>query len=214
MADPIECTDFLKHCRKIVGVAKNFKGEDPNSYPAEPIIFLKVPTTLVKEGNPIRIPEGFGVINYEVELGVIIGKECSNISEDEVLDHIGGYCLTLDMTAMDTIKRSREKGLPWLNGKSWDTFTPVSDFITKDSITDPHNVSLWLSLDGDVKQSGNTTDLYFDIKKVVSHTSKIMKLEKGDLFLTGTPLNAGPCKAGQVIKCGITGVKEMTFNVE
>jgi len=212
----VECTDFVKHCRKIIGVAKNYNGDNPHLLTPEPILFLKVPTTLVTEGNAIRIPEGYEKVNYEVELGVIIGKEGSNIPEEKVFDHIGGYCLTLDMTAIEVIKGNIGKSLPlpWLLAKSWDTFTPVSEFIPKDSISDPNNVNLWLTLDGEVKQSGNTSNLIYDIKKVVSYASKIMKLEKGDLFLSGTPNGAGPCRSGQVIKCGIPDVKEMTFTVE
>ena len=118
------------------------------------------------------------------------------------------------MTAMDKIKENMAKGHPWLLGKSWDTFTPVSGFIPKGDIPDPNKIDLWLKLDGETKQSGNTKDLVFDIGKVISYTSKIMKLEKGDLFLTGTPLGAGPCTDGQVIECGIKDIgKEMKFTV-
>jgi len=212
-----EYTDLVKHCRKIIGLAKNFKvaGADPSTFPTEPILFLKAPTTLLHEceGKPIKIPEGHGVVNYEVELGVIIGKDCSNVTEEEALEHIGGYCVTLDMTAMEKVKQAIGNGHPWVLGKCCDTFTPISAFIEKEKIADPENVNLWLKLDGELKQNGSTKDLVCGIAKQISFISNIMKLEKGDLILSGTPGGAGPCKAGQTIECGIDGVKDIKFSV-
>jgi len=211
----VECTKFFKYCRKIIGLGKNFRiaGEDLSTYPSEPLLFLKAPTTLLNEGNQIQIPPGYGAVTYEVELGVVIGKEGSNISEDKALDHVGGYCVTLDITAMDKIKLCASKGLPWTMGKCWDTFTPISEFIPKESIPDPHDVNMWLKLDGEMKQSGNTKDLYFNIPQVISYTSKVMKLEKGDLFLTGTPAGNGTCTSGQILECGFEGIRGMKFAV-
>ena len=99
-------------------------------------------------------------------------------------------------------------------GKSWDTFTPISDVIPKSSIPDPNNVDLWLKLDGELKQKGSTSDLWFDVCRIVSHASHVMTLEEGDLFLTGTPGGNGTCVPGQVIECGIEGVAQMLFEVE
>ena len=101
-----------------------------------------------------------------------------------------------------------------MHGKSHDTFTPISGFISKEKIPDPHNVDLWLKLDGELKQSGNTKDLYFDIPKMISYASRIMTLQPGDLFLSGTPGGAGKCTPGQLIECGAEGVLDMKFHVE
>ena len=131
-----------------------------------------------------------------------------------MLDHIGGYCVALDITAMDKVKECAGKGHPWTLGKAWDTFTPISDVIPAGEINDPDDVTLWLKLDGEVKQLGSTKDLWFSVRHVISRASHVMKLETGDLFLTGTPGGNGTCVPGQVIECGVEGVKEMRFEVQ
>ena len=130
------------------------------------------------------------------------------------MDHIGGYCLALDMTDREKQSQLKKKGLPWSLAKGFDTSCPVSDFINKDVIPNPQDVEIWLKVDGNMKQKGNTKDMIFDIPSLVSWVSDYFTLEVGDLILTGTPSGVGPVKPGDVIECGITGVNSMKYEVQ
>ena len=130
------------------------------------------------------------------------------------MDHIGGYCLALDMTDREKQSQLKKKGLPWSLAKGFDTSCPVSDFINKDVIPNPQDVEIWLKVDGNMKQKGNTKDMIFDIPSLVSWVSDYFTLEVGDLILTGTPSGVGPVKPGDVIECGITGVTTMKYEVQ
>ena len=204
--------DLFRSCRKIVGAAFAFKG--PNPPPPNPVIFLKAPTSLLPEGELIRIPEGCETINHEVELGVVIGKDGSCIPEDQVMDHIEGYVLSLDMTSTSHFKEALDKSKPWLLAKGFDTFCPISEILTKAQIPDPDNVDLWLNVNEEQRQSANTKDLIFSIPQLISYTSKITKLERGDLILTGTPGGISTVKSGDIIECGFKGIKSMKFKVQ
>ena len=156
-------------------------------------------------------------IEHEVELGVIIGRQAFNVPAANVLPHyVAGYCLALDMTAKDFLIKSQAKtnDFAWSVAKGFDTACPVSEFIPKQSIADPHNVDLWLEVNGEMRQNANTKLMIFDIPAVVSYLSTFFTLYPGDLILTGTPAGIGEVKRGDVIKCGLRGIKEMKFTVE
>ena len=153
-------------------------------------------------------------IHHEVELGVIIGKQGFKIPESQAMQHVGGYCLALDMTARELQGKLKSKGLPWTLAKGFDTSCPVSDFIPMDKIPDPQNVDLWLKVNGQMRQDANTKDMIFSIPYLLSWVSDFFTLEPGDLILTGTPEGVGPVKSGDVIECGLKGVTEMKFDVE
>lgn len=209
--------EFVKICRKIICIGRNYVDhalELNNPIPRQPLLFLKPPSSLITEGKKIEIPGECSSLHHEVELGLIIGKEGKNIEENMADHHIAGYVLALDMTARDIQDDIKKKGHPWLLAKCWDTFCPVSDFIPKEEVVDPANLSLWLKVDGQLKQSGNTKDMLFPIPKIISYASGIMKLEYGDVILTGTPKGVGPVLSGQVIECGIAGLREMAFQVQ
>lgn len=112
-------------------------------------------------------------LHHEVELGVVIGKKAVQISPQEAMEHVAGYTLALDMTARDLQDEAKSKGLPWTEAKGHDTFCPVSDFIEKNKIPDPHNIELWLKVDDQVKQKGNTKDMIFKWVVVVSRSNLI-----------------------------------------
>ncbi|XP_065653943.1 oxaloacetate decarboxylase, mitochondrial-like [Hydra vulgaris] len=213
----MDLNNFAKTCRKIIGIGLNYKktiAELNISTPQLPVLFLKSTSSIIKEGQVIKIPSGCIDVNYEVELGVIIGQSGADILEENALNHIGGYALILDMTSGSHLSFVREKSLPWCIAKNWDTFCPVSDFIPKEAIKNPDDVNLWLTVDGEMKQSESTSDMLFSVAKLISYTSQVMTLERGDLILTGTPNGVGPVKAGQIIECGIKGIKQMKFSVE
>ena len=209
--------EFVKICRKIICIGRNYVDhalELNNPIPRRPLLFLKPPSSLITEGKKIEIPGECSSLHHEVELGLVIGKEGKNIEENMADHHIAGYVLALDMTARDIQDDIKKKGHPWLLAKCWDTFCPVSDFIPKEEVVDPANLSLWLKVDGQLKQSGNTKDMLFPIPKIISYASGIMKLEYGDVILTGTPKGVGSVLSGQVIECGIAGLREMAFQVQ
>lgn len=145
-------------------------------------------------------------------MAVVIGKRCKNVSKAEALDYVAGYCLALDMTAQCSLGEARSKGHPWSLGKGFDTSTPVSRFISLEDIKDPHNIDLWLKVNGAVKQKGNTSDLIFKVDDLIAYASKYMTLEPNDIILTGTPNGSEAIKNGDVIECGFGNMIKMTFN--
>lgn len=210
-----ELESFVCNSRKIVGAALNYMDivkERNVPVPEVPLLFLKPSTSLVQEGEDIVIPKVFTKVAYEVELGVVIGKRCKNVTKDNALDFVGGYCLALDMTAQCALGEARSKGQPWSLGKGFDTSTPVSRFISLNDIKDPHNVDLWLKVNGEYKQKGNTADLIFKVDDLISYASKYMTLEPNDIILTGTPNGSLPVQNGDVIECGFGNMIKMTFN--
>ncbi|KAF2078276.1 hypothetical protein CYY_000466 [Polysphondylium violaceum] len=203
--------------RKIVAVGRNYVShakELGNEIPKEPFFFLK-PTSsyLLPNSGAIEIPSSESDIHHEVELGVVIGKTGRDIDAASAMDYVGGYTLALDMTSRDQQAKAKAKSLPWTVAKGYDTFCPISGFIEKDKIKDPMNVELWLTVDGETKQKGLTSDMIFDIPTLIQHISSIMTLEAGDLVLTGTPAGVGRVLPGQVVKAGITGIVDVSFDV-
>ena len=161
----------------------------------------------------VKFPPGCKELHHEVELGVVIGKTGKNINEADAMDHVGGYALALDMTARDVQLESKQKGLPWTLAKGFDTATPISDFIPKTSIPDPGNVRLWLKVDEDMRQDGNTSAMIFKIPHLISYISQYMTLEEGDLILTGTPEGVSAVQPGQTITTGLGDLIKMSFPV-
>ncbi|EAA01273.4 probable acylpyruvase FAHD2, mitochondrial [Anopheles arabiensis] len=208
---------FLQSTRKIIGAGVNYKEilrltNSPK--PDAPVIFFKPISSLLDAGSgstgstgtppTIRIPRVFGgVINFEAELGVIIGRRCANVPTDQAMAYVGGYCLALDMTGMDFILDARPKGLPWCLGKGFDTSTPVSALVQRADLPNPDDVRVWCEVNGVRKQDDSTRNLIFPIAELIAYVSRFMTLEENDLLLTGTPAGAGPVRHGDVIVCGL-----------
>ena len=148
-----------------------------------------------------------------MELGIVIGKKGFNISEANAMDHVGGYALALDMTSIDLLLPIQQKGHPWAIAKGFDTALPIGVFVEKGDIPDPHNLRMWLELNGEMKQDANTKDLIFKIPQMISHITRFMTLDEGDLVLTGSPPNIHPVVEGDVITCGMGDHHKMTFEV-
>ncbi|XP_076057894.1 oxaloacetate tautomerase FAHD1, mitochondrial-like isoform X2 [Oratosquilla oratoria] len=175
---------------------------------------MKPPSSYLEEGHgAIVIPLGCSELHHEVELGVVIGSKCQDIKEDDVMKSVAGYALTLDMTARDFQTEAKKKGNPWAMAKCFDTALPVSRFIEKSEIQDPHNVKLWCKVNDELRQDGTTADMVFNIPYLISHISKYFTLWPGDLVLTGTPAGVGPVKDGDVISAGLGDLLSMKFKV-
>ncbi|KAF9364602.1 Acylpyruvase fahd1, mitochondrial [Mortierella sp. NVP85] len=195
--------NFIQTGRKIVAIGRNFSEhakELGNAVPKAPFFFLKPTSSFIANGQNIEVPRGCEV-HHEVELAVVIGKDGRDIAAKDADQHIAGYTLALDMTARNLQDAAKKQGLPWSAAKGYDTFTPIGDFIPKDQIPDTNNVDLLLKIDGVTKQNGNTRDMIFKVPNLIEHVSSIMKLQEGDVILTGTPAGVGPVRPGETVTC-------------
>ncbi|XP_030767389.1 acylpyruvase FAHD1, mitochondrial isoform X2 [Sitophilus oryzae] len=210
------CDDFVTKGTKCIGVAANYNEllkilNKP--VPKVPDFFIKPISSYIKECQKIIIPKGFKV-NEEIELGVVIGKKCTKVPEQNAMDYISGYCVALDMTATCRLTEARQTGGSWTLGKGFDTACPVSGFIPKSKIPDPHNVDLWCTVNGIQKQNGNTNDLVFNVPFLVSYISSYITLEPYDVIITGSPPGMGPVHKGDVIEGGIKDIVTIKFEVD
>lgn len=181
--------------------------------PAEPIIFSKWTSAVVGPNDDVRIPRGSVKTDWEVELGVVIGKGGSYISEEDALSHIAGYCVVNDVSEREY---QIERGGTWDKGKGCDTFGPLGPWlVTADEIADPQQLDLWLEVDGKRYQNGNTRTMIFTVAQIISYLSQFMSLQPGDVISTGTPPGVGMgqkppvyLREGQVMTLGIAGLGE------
>ena len=182
--------------------------------PAEPVVFGKWTSAIVGPNDDIEIPRHSRKTDWEVELGVVIGKGGRYISEADALEHVAGYCVINDVSEREF---QLELGGTWDKGKGCDTFGPLGPWlVTRDEIPDPHQLDLWLEVDGKRYQNGNTRTMIFQIPRIISYLSQFMSLQPGDVISTGTPPGVGLgikpepvyLRAGQQIRLGISGLGE------
>ncbi|MFJ3483767.1 fumarylacetoacetate hydrolase family protein [Pseudomonas sp. NPDC090202] len=180
--------------------------------PAEPIIFNKWTSAIVGPNDNVEIPRHSTKTDWEVELGVVIGKGGRYIDEADALEHVAGYCVINDVSEREF---QLERGGTWDKGKGCDTFGPMGPWlVTKDEIADPHQLNLWLEVDGKRYQNGNTRTMIFQIPKLISYLSQFMSLQPGDVISTGTPPGVGLgikpepvfLRAGQRMRLSIEGL--------
>ena len=177
---------------KFIGIGLNFKDhakEQNLPIPKEPIIFSKFTSCITGPNDPIIVPKGSNHTDWEVELGFVIGKKAINVDIDQALDHVLGFFLVNDVSERNFQKN---KGLTWDKGKGFDSFGPIGPYIvTKDELPDFQNLNMTLDVDGKRMQTGNTEQMIFDIKTLVSYMSSCMSLHPGDICCTGTPPGVG-----------------------
>ena len=186
--------------------------------PKEPILFMKSTTAITGPNDHIMIPKNSVKTDWEVELAFVIGKKASYVSEEEAMDYVAGYCLHNDVSEREF---QLERGGTWDKGKGCDTFAPLGPWlVTKDEIPDPHKLRLWLKVNDQMMQDGNTDDLIFNIPQLVSYLSQFMTLLPGDIISTGTPAGVGLgfnppvyLKPGDVVELGIDGLGVSKQNV-
>ncbi|WP_276347846.1 fumarylacetoacetate hydrolase family protein [Daejeonella sp. JGW-45] len=199
---------------KILCIGLNYAkhaAETGAATPIEPILFMKSTTSLIGPFDDVVIPKNSVKSDWEVELAFVIGKRASHVSEEEAMDYIAGYCLHNDVSEREF---QLERGGTWDKGKGCDTFAPMGPFMaTADEIKDPHNLRLWLKLNGKILQDSNTDDLIFNIPFLISYLSQFMTLLPGDVVSTGTPAGVGLglnppvfLKDGDVMELGIDGL--------
>ncbi len=206
---------------KIVCIGLNYKDhakETGAATPAEPILFLKSTTALTGPNDFIIIPKNSQKTDWEVELAVVIGSKASYVEEEDALNYVAGYCLHNDVSERAF---QLEMGGTWDKGKGCDSFAPIGPYLaTPDEIVDIDNCRLWLNVNGQLMQDGNTSNLIFNIPHLISYVSQFMTLMPGDIISTGTPAGVGLgmkppvyLKPGDVVELGIDGLGKSTQHV-
>ena len=188
---------------KILCIARNYFEHalemGVTEVPPHPVIFQKPVTSVIAEGSKIIIPEGVEV-HHELELAVLIGKEGRNISLADAEEYIAGYALALDMTARNIQAIAKKNAWPWDISKGYDTFLPLSSFLPKESVPNPYDLFLELTINGNLKQRGRTGEMHYKIGDIIEYISRSITLKPGDLILTGTPAGVGPVHHGDVLE--------------
>ncbi len=192
--------------------------ESGMAVPPEPVIFMKATSAIVGPNYDLIIPRGSEKTDWEVELGIVIGKTAKYVSEDDALDYVAGYC-----TLHDVSERAFqiERAGQWTKGKSCDTFGPTGPWlVTKDKVADPQNLGMWLKVNGETMQNGSSKTMVYGVRYLVSYLSQFMSLQPGDIISTGTPPGVGMgmnppryLKAGDVVELGIEGLGTQKQNV-
>ena len=206
---------------KFVAIGLNYSdhaAEVGAEIPKEPIMFMKATSSMCGPNDDVEIVSGSKKLDWEVELGIVIGKEAKHISEDQSQDHILGYCLVNDVSEREW---QIEKMGQWVKGKSHDTFGPTGPYlVTKDEIKDINNLKMMLDVNGERMQTGNTSTMIFNVDIIVSYVSKFMSLQPGDIITTGTPPGVGMgrkpqvfLKAGDHMKLSIENLGEQNSKV-
>ena len=199
---------------KIICVGLNYAdhaAESGQPVPQQPVIFMKATSAVVGAFDDVVIPPGSEKADWEVELGVVIGDTARNVPREDALDHVAGYLIVNDVSERAF---QFDHGGQWVKGKSCDTFAPLGPWlVTRDEIPDPQNLAMWLSVNDRRYQDGNTRTMIFDVAMLVSHISRYMTLEPGDVISTGTPPGVGLgqkppvyLKPGDVMELGIAGL--------
>ena len=201
---------------KIVCLLRNYRAhaaEMKSAPPKEPYFFLKPSTSVIHDGGTIIIPRRSKNVHHEVELAVVIGKRASHVSKGKAMDCVMGYGVLIDVTARDVQDEAKKEGRPWAAAKGFDTFAPISTLVSKEKIPDPHNLEIWLKVNGETRQKGSTSQMIYDIPTIIEYVSSIMALEPGDVIATGTPEGVGPLKDGDAVEACVEGVGSVKVRV-
>ena len=211
----------FSHVGKFIAIGLNYAdhAEESNMpIPKEPVVFMKANSCVQGPNDDVMLPRGSVKSDWEVELGVVIGSRASYVSQARALDHVAGYCTINDVSEREY---QLERGLTWDKGKGCDTFGPIGPWlVTRDEVPNPQRLSMWLDLNGERMQTGNTRTMVFTVAKLVSYVSEFMTLMPGDVITTGTPPGVGMgikkngkpapvfLKAGDTMSLGIEGLGE------
>lgn len=217
----IRLAEPVSNIRKVVCVGLNYSdhaAESGMAIPAEPVLFMKADTSLCGPNDDVQMPVGSTKLDWEVELGIVIGKTARYVSEENALDHVAGFCVVNDVSE----RAFQLDGTgQWVKGKSHDTFCPFGPVLTtRDEVDDVQALGMWLDVDGERMQTGNTRTMIFNVAHIVSYISQTMTLRPGDLIPTGTPPGVGLgfkpprfLSIGQKMDLGIQGLGEISQRV-
>ncbi len=207
----------VANVQKLICIGLNYSDHAKESnmpIPTEPVVFMKAVSALTGPNDTVVLPKGAKKGDWEVELAFVIGKTARSVTEKDALDYVAGYTICNDVSEREW---QLEHGSQWSKGKSFDTFAPVGPcLVTRDEIADPHNLAMWLEVNGKRMQTGNTNTMIFGVQKLVSYLSHFVTLVPGDIVSTGTPPGVGMgikpkpvfLKSGDSMRLGIDGLGE------
>jgi 2-keto-4-pentenoate hydratase/2-oxohepta-3-ene-1,7-dioic acid hydratase in catechol pathway len=216
LVEPTRLGPCVAGVGKLVCIGRNYAdhaAETGNAVPTEPVIFMKATSSIIGPNDTVVIPRGSQKTDWEVELGVVIGRTAKYVSQADALSHVAGYCVVNDVSE----RAFQLEGTgQWVKGKSADTFGPIGPYlVTADEVPDPQNLRLWLEVDGHRHQDGTTSDMVFGVAHLISYVSRFMSLRPGDILSTGTPPGVGLghkppifLRAGQTMRLSVEGLGE------
>ena len=202
---------------KIICLGRNYAAhaeEWKSKVPEKPMFFSKLPSCLLPTQGQIRIPEGIGRVDHEIELAVVIGKRAKYVREHRAMEYVAGYTIANDVTARAMQGDCIKNGNPWTLPKGMDTFLPMGPWlIPADAIADPHDLELELKVNGETRQKSSTADMVFKIPQLIEYITRYITLEVGDIICTGTPEGTLPIVPGDLIEASITGLGTLSNTV-
>ena len=201
---------------KILCIGRNYSEhikELGNAAPEAPVIFIKPASSVIGEGEAIVIPPYSNDCHHEVELALLIGRKGKDIPVDRAMEHIIGYGVGIDLTLRDVQGELKKKGLPWEIAKGFDTACPLSSFVEASGVADPQNLRIRMTVNGKIRQDGNTSEMIHRIPAIISHMSGSFTLDPGDVILTGTPAGVGRIVPGDHLVAEISGVATLRVSV-
>jgi acylpyruvate hydrolase len=213
----LDGTTFGFPIGKILCIGRNYADhirELGNETPDAPVIFMKPASSVIDDGDTVVIPAYSRDCHHEAELALLIGKAGKNIAAEQVMDHVAGFGVALDLTLRDVQSEQKKKGLPWEIAKGFDGACPLSAFVSAAKVKDPQNLTIRLSVNGELRQDGCTAMMIHPISALVSYMSGIFTLEAGDVILTGTPAGVGPIRSGDDVIVEIPEVGTLRVRVE
>jgi len=201
---------------KILCIGRNYSEhikELGNAPPEAPVIFIKPASSVIGEGEAIVIPPYSHDCHHEAELALLVGRKGKDIPVGQAMEYIAGYGVGIDLTLRDVQGELKKKGLPWEIAKGFDTSCPLSAFAEASDVPDPQNVQIRLTVNGEIRQDGNTSMMIHRIPDIVSHMSGRFTLEPGDVILTGTPAGVSRIVSGDALVAEIPGVATLRVSV-
>lgn len=201
---------------KIVCIGRNYAEhikELGNQTAEQAVIFMKPANTIVPSGGTVVIPDYSDDCQHEIELAVLIGRQAKGIRVDQALDHVAGYGVALDLTLRDVQSAQKAQGLPWEIAKAFDSSCPLSVFVPAKQVADPQQLQLKLTVNGEVRQHGNTRDMLRSTATLIAVVSRYFTLEEGDIVLTGTPAGVAKIASGDRLEASIDGVGSLSVTV-
>ncbi len=181
--------------------------------PAEPVVFLKPASALLHSGGTVIIPPFSREMHHEVELVVLIGTGGRDIPRHNALDHVAGYAVGLDMTLRDVQTDAKKHGLPWTVAKGFVTSAPISAFVPRETIPDPHQLKMTLRVNGGLRQETHTGKMVFRIDRIIEYLSTVFSLQRGDVIFTGTPEGVGRVLPGDLLEAHLESVGSLTVHI-
>ncbi|MBN1541838.1 fumarylacetoacetate hydrolase family protein [candidate division KSB1 bacterium] len=207
---PVRYDVPISRPQKILCLGRNYRAhaeEWGSQVPDEPIVFSKLASSLLPHEGVVRIPDGIGRVDHELELAVIIGKQTSRVSAAKAMESVAGYTIVNDVTARDLQLSDMKKRHPWTLSKGFDSFCPLGPYlIPAESVADPHALQMELQVNGESRQRANTRDMVVPIPEIIAYISRHITLVPGDIICTGTPEGTLPIRPGDTIEATIDGM--------